>query len=258
MRVATADLEVADGCTPEWLRVCSTCAATAAGPTPPSCARSSSRAVTVSSPRRPGQSWKRSVRWSVGGCAACGRPGRALRWAGGGRGLPRSGGRACRWLHAGASPAAAVAGRVWCRASLVVGGLGPQRAAAWRLAGCGRASGAIPWRRHPGGMSCGRIARCSSAGSAPGRARWREPVILLGSGLWWRERWPARAGVGGVGGAGLSVPRPRGCCLERAVRRLGRFGTAAGRTPEETGRTPEETGRTPEETGRTPEERGAM
>jgi aminoglycoside phosphotransferase (APT) family kinase protein len=66
-----------------------------------------------------------------------------------------------------------------------------------------------------------------------GRARLWEPVILLGSALWWLERWSARAGVDDVGGVGPSVPKPQSYYLEQAVRRLERFETAVGRVPEE-------------------------
>ena len=68
-----------------------------------------------------------------------------------------------------------------------------------------------------------------------GRARLWEPVILLGSALWWLERWSARAGVDDVGGADPSVPKPQSYYLEQAVRRLERFETAAGQVPEEGG-----------------------
>ena len=66
-----------------------------------------------------------------------------------------------------------------------------------------------------------------------GRARLWEPAILLGSALWWLERWSARAGVDDVGSADPSVPKPPGYYLEQAVRRLERFETAAGQVPEE-------------------------
>jgi aminoglycoside phosphotransferase (APT) family kinase protein len=59
-----------------------------------------------------------------------------------------------------------------------------------------------------------------------GRSRWWEPVILLGSALWWLERWSARAG-----GASPLVPKPPGYYLEQAVGRLARFETAAGQVP---------------------------
>lgn len=62
-----------------------------------------------------------------------------------------------------------------------------------------------------------------------GRARLWEPVILLGSALWWLERWSARAGVDDFGGVDQSVPKPQGYYLEQAVRRLERFETSVGR-----------------------------
>jgi aminoglycoside phosphotransferase (APT) family kinase protein len=66
-----------------------------------------------------------------------------------------------------------------------------------------------------------------------GRVRLWEPVILLGSALWWLERWSAEAG--GDEGAGPLVPKPPSYYLEQAVRRLRLFETAAGRIPEEGG-----------------------
>lgn len=98
----------------------------------------------------------------------------------------------------------------------------------------------------PRGTSCGRIAQCSSTGSTPGwgirLTKWptssaplREPVILLGSALWWLERWSARAGVDDLGGVDPSGPKPQSYYLKRAVRRLERFETAVGRVPAEGG-----------------------
>ena len=91
----------------------------------------------------------------------------------------------------------------------------PQREAFW--SGYGR------WVQQP---ALDQIAR---------RARLWEPVILLGSALWWLERWSARAGADDVGGADPSVPKPQGYYLGQAVRRLERLETAAGRTPEKGG-----------------------
>ena len=68
-----------------------------------------------------------------------------------------------------------------------------------------------------------------------GRSRLWEPVILLGSALWWLERWSARARVDDGGGDDPSVPKPQSYYLQQAVRRLERFETAVGRVPEEGG-----------------------
>ncbi len=64
-----------------------------------------------------------------------------------------------------------------------------------------------------------------------GRAQLWEPVILLGSALWWLERWSARADADDVGGIDPSVPKPQGYYLEQAIRRLERFETAADQGP---------------------------
>ena len=69
-----------------------------------------------------------------------------------------------------------------------------------------------------------------------GRARLWEPVILLGSALWWLERWSARANVDDAGGCDPSVPKPQSYYLEQAVGRLDRFETAVGLLPPEAGR----------------------
>jgi aminoglycoside phosphotransferase (APT) family kinase protein len=64
------------------------------------------------------------------------------------------------------------------------------------------------------------------------RARLWEPVILLGSALWWLERWSAQVGVDDVAEVGPQLSKPPGYYLEQAVRRLERFDAAAGRVPE--------------------------
>jgi aminoglycoside phosphotransferase (APT) family kinase protein len=78
-----------------------------------------------------------------------------------------------------------------------------------------------------------RWVRESALDRIVARARLWEPVILLGSALWWLERWSARAGVDDVGGVDPSVPKPQSYYLEQAVRRLERFETAAGQVPED-------------------------
>ncbi len=83
---------------------------------------------------------------------------------------------------------------------------GAQRRAFW--------SGYRRWVRQP---ALDRIA---------GRVRLWEPVILLGSALWWLERWSVRAGVDDLGGADPAVPKAQGYYLEQAVGRLERFESA--------------------------------
>jgi len=61
-----------------------------------------------------------------------------------------------------------------------------------------------------------------------GRARMWEPVILLGSALWWLERWSARASIDDVGGVDPSVPKLPGYYLGQAVRRLERLEALPG------------------------------
>ena len=86
-----------------------------------------------------------------------------------------------------------------------------------------------------------RCARQAALHRIVGRVRWWEPVILLGSALWWLDRWSARADVdddadvddaGAGGGGDPSAPKPQGYYLEQAVRRLERFETAVGRVQE--------------------------
>jgi len=61
------------------------------------------------------------------------------------------------------------------------------------------------------------------------RARWWEPVLLLGSALWWLERWSRSADADAAGHVDRSVPRPLTYYLEHATRRLDRFDEAIER-----------------------------
>lgn len=58
------------------------------------------------------------------------------------------------------------------------------------------------------------------------RAAWWEPVLLLGSALWWLERWSRRAHADAVGGIDPSAPKPQSYYLDHATRRLDRFDAA--------------------------------
>jgi aminoglycoside phosphotransferase (APT) family kinase protein len=60
------------------------------------------------------------------------------------------------------------------------------------------------------------------------RARLWEPVILLGSALWWLERWSARANADDAGHADPSAPKPAPYYLDQASRRLDRLRLAHG------------------------------
>jgi hypothetical protein len=55
------------------------------------------------------------------------------------------------------------------------------------------------------------------------RVDWWEPVTLLGSALWWVERWVRRAEVDILGGVDPAVPRESGYYLDHVVRRLTRL-----------------------------------
>ena len=55
------------------------------------------------------------------------------------------------------------------------------------------------------------------------RTRWWEPVNLLGSALWWVERWAERSDADAAGEVNPSVPSAPDYYLEHALRRLDRF-----------------------------------
>ena len=60
------------------------------------------------------------------------------------------------------------------------------------------------------------------------RASWWEPGTLLGSALWWLERWSRRVDADAAGGVvDPSAPKPASYYLERAILRLDRFDRAA-------------------------------
>lgn len=55
------------------------------------------------------------------------------------------------------------------------------------------------------------------------RVRWWEPVTLLGSVLWWVERWSSRAEADAAGDVDPAAPRAQSYYLDHAVRRLDRL-----------------------------------
>ncbi len=56
-----------------------------------------------------------------------------------------------------------------------------------------------------------------------GRVGWWEPVALLGSALWWVERWVRRANADAAGDVDPDVPRNPGYYSGHVIRRLGRL-----------------------------------
>lgn len=60
------------------------------------------------------------------------------------------------------------------------------------------------------------------------RAEWWEPVTLLGSALWWVERWVRRMELEAGGGADPGVPREPAYYLDRVVSRIDRLETLMG------------------------------
>ena len=55
------------------------------------------------------------------------------------------------------------------------------------------------------------------------RVDWWEPVTLLGSALWWVERWVRRIEIDAAGAVDPAVPREPGYYLEHVTRRLARL-----------------------------------
>lgn len=55
------------------------------------------------------------------------------------------------------------------------------------------------------------------------RVRWWEPVTLLGSALWWIERWSRRADADAAGAVDPSAPRSQRHYLDNALRRMDRL-----------------------------------
>ena len=55
------------------------------------------------------------------------------------------------------------------------------------------------------------------------RAKWWEPVLLLGSSLWWLERWSRRVDADAAGEIDPAAPKPPEYYLEHASRRLDRL-----------------------------------
>jgi aminoglycoside phosphotransferase (APT) family kinase protein len=77
----------------------------------------------------------------------------------------------------------------------------------------------------------GRAAQRPAFDRIAGRVRLWEPVILLGSALWWLERWSARARADDAGCANPLAPKSQGYYLEQAVRRLERLGARRRSVP---------------------------
>lgn len=71
----------------------------------------------------------------------------------------------------------------------------------------------------------GYAGATGSAALAGGRDRvaWWEPVTLLGSALWWAERWVRRAEADAVGVVDPVAPKDRGYYLDHVVGRLDRL-----------------------------------
>jgi len=63
------------------------------------------------------------------------------------------------------------------------------------------------------------------------RARWWEPVTLLGSALWWLERWSRRADADAADELDPSVTKPQTYYLDHVLVRLDRFDVAVGSAP---------------------------
>lgn len=61
------------------------------------------------------------------------------------------------------------------------------------------------------------------------RVRWWEPVLLLGSALWWLERWSWCADAAAAGRVDPSAPKPPAYYLDHVIRRLDRFDEALDR-----------------------------
>jgi hypothetical protein len=57
-------------------------------------------------------------------------------------------------------------------------------------------------------------------------------VTLLGSALWWIERWSRRADADAAGDLDPSAPKPQRYYLEHALHRLDRFDLAATTAPD--------------------------
>ena len=58
---------------------------------------------------------------------------------------------------------------------------------------------------------------------------WWEPVALLGSALWWVERWVRRADADAAGTGDPEVPRGQGYYFDRVISRLDRLEILLGR-----------------------------
>ena len=60
------------------------------------------------------------------------------------------------------------------------------------------------------------------------RVRWWEPVTLLGSTLWWVQRWVRRSEVESGGHQDAGVPRELAYYLDHVTRRIDRLETMLG------------------------------
>jgi aminoglycoside phosphotransferase (APT) family kinase protein len=63
------------------------------------------------------------------------------------------------------------------------------------------------------------------------RVRWWEPVTLLGSALWWLERWSRRADADAAGDLDPSAAKPQSYYLDNVLLRLDRFDVAVTSEP---------------------------
>ncbi|MGI8572001.1 MAG: phosphotransferase [Solirubrobacteraceae bacterium] len=80
------------------------------------------------------------------------------------------------------------------------------------------------WRGYRAGIS-----RQSRLTHITDRVDWWEPVTLLGSALWWVERWVRRTDADAAGKVDPEVPREQGYYFDRVIRRLGRLDKLLGR-----------------------------
>jgi aminoglycoside phosphotransferase (APT) family kinase protein len=74
------------------------------------------------------------------------------------------------------------------------------------------------WRGYREGIS-----RQSRLTHITDRVEWWEPVTLLGSALWWVERWVRRNDADTAGQVDPEVPRQQGYYFDHVIRRLDRF-----------------------------------
>lgn len=75
------------------------------------------------------------------------------------------------------------------------------------------------------------VTRGAQSDHLVARAEWWEPVLLLGSVLWWLERWSHRALADEAGTQDPSVPRSQDYYLGEAAQRLAHFDRALAAGP---------------------------